>query len=120
MANSDDELIRRMTRDPDAGADRDASTDVTEEDLRSLVDESRILDDGNLATTASRILREQLPNAILSISKIARTSSNERLKLDAAKYIVDRNLGRIGDGGTVTNDPLAKLLGDISVGESDV
>jgi len=46
---------------------------------------------------ARRVFLESLPIAALTIAHAAQHSGNERIRLDAAKYIVERNLGKIGD-----------------------
>jgi len=56
-----------------------------------------------------RIFREGAPAAASRIVKIALTSPNERLGLDASKYIVERTLGRVSDTGEAT-DPLTEFM----------
>lgn len=46
---------------------------------------------------ARRLLKENTPSAVVAIIHIAMHGSNERLRLDAAKYITDRVLGRPGE-----------------------
>ena len=58
-----------------------------------------------------RIFRENAPNAAASIVHIALYGSNERLRLDAAKYITDRVLGRVGDDvGRDDDSPLDVMI----------
>jgi hypothetical protein len=50
----------------------------------------------------------------MSIVQIALYSHDERRKLDASKYIVDRLLGRIGEEkDTGATSPLESLLADV-------
>lgn len=70
--------------------------DVTDEDLVSLKAEVDTFGEEESAL-AERLLRENLPMAAMSIVKIAQKGSTDRVRLDAAKYIVERNLGRLQD-----------------------
>jgi hypothetical protein len=61
--------------------------------------------------TARRLLRENAPGATLAIIHIALYGSNERLRLDAGKYVLDRVLGRPGDDvGEGSKSPLEAAL----------
>jgi hypothetical protein len=63
------------------------------------------------AQTARRIFQENAPGAAASIAHIALYGSNERLRLDAAKYISDRVLGRVGDDlGQGEDSPLDAMI----------
>jgi hypothetical protein len=57
-----------------------------------------------------------LPLAVETLSHIMTYSPNERLRLEAAKYMIDRNLGKTGSdslrGKGDEIDPLQKLLGE--------
>jgi hypothetical protein len=80
--------------------------------LADLVDESA-LDDGDHHAAAERIFREHATVAAKAICHMAVHCSNDRLRLDAAKYVVDRNLGRIGDTDPLRaagNDPFMQFL----------
>lgn len=55
------------------------------------------LHDGDQKVTAEAIFKENLALAAQSISHIALYSLNDKTRLDAAKYVVERNLGRIQD-----------------------
>lgn len=60
--------------------------------------------------TCRRLLKENAPRAILSLVHIANHSANDRVRLDAAKYITDRVLGRIIDSTPAgTQDPLERI-----------
>jgi hypothetical protein len=60
---------------------------------------------------ARRIFREALPMAAASIVDIASNSQNDRTKLDASKYIVERNLGKVGDDAAFVGEgTLADLV----------
>ena len=65
--------------------------------IEALNTERRVHTDETPAQTARRLMHENGPGAALSIIHIALYGSNERLRLDASKYVVDRVLGRVGD-----------------------
>jgi hypothetical protein len=78
----------------------------------------RDLDGGNDLVASERIFSENAIPAALSIAHMAIHSGNERIRLEAAKYVVDRNLGRIGDADPLKaagNDPILKFLKSVSV-----
>jgi hypothetical protein len=63
------------------------------------------------AQSARRIFQEGAPGAAAAIVHIAMYGSNERLRLDAAKYISDRVLGRPGDDlGQGEETPLDAMI----------
>ena len=83
--------------------------------LKSLVFEAEMHGESE-QQTASRVFRENLPLAAQAICHVARYAPNERIRLDAAKYVVERNLGRLADvQPTSTEDPFEKLLAEVVV-----
>jgi hypothetical protein len=50
---------------------------------------------------AMHIFKESLPGAAASIAYLAMYDNNPRIRLEAAKYVVDRNLGRISDAAAL-------------------
>jgi hypothetical protein len=62
---------------------------------------------------ARRLLREALPRSAASIIHMATHSYNERVRLDASKYVVERTMGRIGDNFEGDVNPWEKLFNDI-------
>jgi hypothetical protein len=69
-------------------------------------------EDKSMTQVAETLLEENLPQAVLAIVHMSQHSPNERIRLNAAQYIVDRNLGKITDQGMVgDSDPLERLLG---------
>lgn len=65
---------------------------------------------------ARRIFRQALPAAASSIVDIAMNSQNDRTKLDASKYIVERNLGKVGDDAAFVGDnALAELVKGLEI-----
>lgn len=87
--------------------------------LRDLKDpiEVSLYDGESPADTARRILKENAPLVAKSLVYLAVNSPNERVRLQAGIYVMDRNLGRISDAGPLFadhSDPLMKLLTEIS------
>ncbi len=70
-------------------------TAVTEEDIAALTSEVQILGDSKeaLHDMAARLLEENVPTAVLSLVKLAKHSHDEKMRFQAAKYIVERVLG---------------------------
>lgn len=67
------------------------------------------------AQTSRRMLDESAPVAVAAILHIAKYGTNERTRLTAAQYVVDRVLGRIGDDVNAgEKDPLEMFLGEVS------
>lgn len=64
------------------------------------------------AQHARDIFKEAAPMAARAICHLATFSRNERVRLDAAKYVVERNLGRVADDPTITggDDMLMKFM----------
>jgi hypothetical protein len=53
---------------------------------------------------ARRVFRQALPNAAAGIVDIAMNSTNDRTRLTACQYIVERNLGKVGDDVAFAGD----------------
>lgn len=70
---------------------------VPEDALSSLVTERTLNPEESEEQTARRLLRENLPAAVLGIVHTSIHGENSRIRLDAQKYITERVLGRIGD-----------------------
>jgi hypothetical protein len=90
-----------------------------EEALASLADESRLLDGDDTRQTSKRIFRENAAVAAASICHIAKYCPSDRTRLEAAKYVVERNLGRIGDDTDIHDDPLEALMASVVKSEED-
>jgi hypothetical protein len=61
---------------------------------------------------AERILSQAAPIAARTLVDLCANGINERIRLQAAQYIVDRNFGRITDAGSRGgDDPLQSILG---------
>lgn len=61
---------------------------------------------------ARKIFRENVSHAAYAICEIAMHSENERIRLDASKYVVERVLGRTTDQGLTESieDQVQKFL----------
>lgn len=81
-----------------------------DEALDFLKMEREVMSDGTIEDTARRLFRENLVPATQAICHLAIYGLNEKLRLEAAKYVVERVMGR---DEMVTGDPLEKLIGDI-------
>ena len=66
---------------------------VTDDELELLNEEVKVLHGGDLKAAATTLLEEKAIAAVQSIAKLAVTSSTERIRLDASKYILERVLG---------------------------
>jgi len=87
----------------------DALTFVSEEDIKNLKLEQEVTDE-SMVSMGQRFFEDNLPQAVLSIVKVARHSENDKLRFDAAKYIVERVLGKIQDTGTTEKAAWEKLI----------
>lgn len=86
---------------------------VSEEDIKSLGLEK----DYNPATShvafAERLIVETAPRAAMTIARLATDSTvNDRVRLTAATYIMDRACGKIGEGAKSDDgkDPWANVF----------
>ena len=62
---------------------------------------------------ARKIFREGLVPATQSIVHLAAFSKNDRIRLDASKYVVERNLGKVAEK-LAMGDVWEKLFSDIA------
>lgn len=92
---------------------------VSAEELKALEDERSIFEETEVQM-AQRILRNNLVASIHSVTKMALNSANERIRLAAAQYVIERNMGRVQDNAPPpADDPIADLLGSV-VSEVDM
>jgi len=103
---------RDPSRDSDplgafGGGDDDAW--VTEDEIKALNAERDVMGT-TLEQQAESILKENLPHVVHSVVKLARSASSETVRLNAAKYIIDRNLGKISEPAPDTHDPLHEFM----------
>lgn len=90
------------TWDPDR-----AVAEMLTPELAHLKAETNLDDAQQTAEMVTRIFREHAVEASLSIIQLANHAGNERIRLDAAKYVVEKATDvQSGDGG----DPLFNLV----------
>lgn len=65
------------------------------------------------ADYARQLLAEAAPAAVMSITHLAQHADNERVQLDACKYIVDKVLGKDSANIDVVGDPLDIMLEEL-------
>ncbi len=111
MANMSSEFESEDPRDPGYRPDDDW---ITEDDVKALETERDVFGEDE-ETQALRILKENLPTVVHAITKLARTASSETVRLNAQKYVIDRNLGKITEPDVETDDILKKIYEDVTV-----
>jgi len=98
--------------DSEGSGPGDDLTAITESDLEALKMERSLDPTESAELRARRLFRENLDTAVMGIIKTAAHATNERLRFDAQKYVVERILGRVGDDPFV-DDPVSELLKDV-------
>lgn len=89
---------------------------IPDDALKSLVTERTLNPQESEETLSRRLFTENAAAATVSIIHTALHGTNERTRLDASKYIVERVLGRVGDdafGGE--KSPVEAFLDDVVV-----
>jgi len=87
-----------------------------DEALKGLVLQSQV--EGEDETTqANRILREAAPMAAQAVVHIAKYARSDSLRFQAAKYVIERNLGTVNNESSTSpkseTSPLEQLLGAV-------
>jgi hypothetical protein len=70
---------------------------VPDEALEAMTLEAALRENESSIERAKRLLQENVDVAAASTIWLARSSTNERIRLEAGKYIMERVLGRAGD-----------------------
>lgn len=84
---------------------------VPDEALAALTSERSLSPDETEEQLTRRLFRENAANAALGIIHIAVHGTNERTRLDASKYVVERVLGKVGDDAyDAEKSPLEALM----------
>ena len=81
--------------------------DITDEELAMMVTGARTVPPAGEKyeiAEAERLFRENLPVAAAVICELAVHAEKETTRLNAAKYVVERVLGRVGDPRVSTED----------------
>jgi hypothetical protein len=82
---------------------------LPDQQLEALTAERTVLSEEDEEATARRIFRQSAPLIAQGIVHTAIHSPNERVRLDAQKYVTERVLGRVGDDAYAEN-PVETLL----------
>jgi hypothetical protein len=85
-----------------------------DEAMKALAEEAHILE-LKPAQQAARLLEEALPLAVAGLVHLSQFGETEKMRFDAQKYLIDRNLGtatKEGDLSALEADPLDLLVGD--------
>lgn len=87
--------------------------ELTEAEIAALVADPVPLDGESTGQIAERMFAEHAVAAAASICQIAMYGQSERIRLDAAKYVTERVLGRVQDNPPkIDNDPYEKLMAE--------
>lgn len=97
----------------DAGAFRDKITGQMFDPEAMVGLERDLYPNEDEEAMARRLFRQALPSAVMQVITIARTGDNERVRLQAATYVVERVLGKPGEDPTHAS---ANLLQDLVQG----
>jgi hypothetical protein len=85
-----------------------------DEAVKSLAMEEHANPGEDFAERAKRLMTEHVPQAALALTHLALHSDNERIRLDAARTIMDRALGKVGDApATDEDDPLLRVMSEL-------
>jgi len=102
---NDDPLASQHNQGQDQTSEANAA-------MRAMAEERHLYDEDE-RTQAHRLLREALPYAVRTVTLLAQGGETEKMRFDASKYIIERNLGASGKDGDLSGqegDPLEKLL----------
>ena len=70
-------------------------------------------DETNRALT-QRLFEEAGPQAALTLIHLAQHATNENTRMNSAKYVTERILGKIGDGETDEESPLDRIVKEMN------
>jgi hypothetical protein len=78
----------------------------SDDDVQSLALERSFKPNETDEELAERLIKESAPKAAMRIVQIATSpATQDRVALDASKYILERACGKVGDAKTSTNNP---------------
>ena len=86
---------------------------LSDKAMTDMVAERSMNPDESNEAYARRILNEHVGFAVLGLVRTAVHGTNERIRTDAQKYIVERVLGKVGDDAFV-EDPFSKLIKEVT------
>ena len=107
----EDERFKKDPTEPLVGRIEGEDSWVADEALASLVSERQVHPEETEEQLTRRLFRENSANAALGIIHIAVHGANERTRLDASKYVIERVLGKVGDDAfQAEKSPLESLM----------
>ena len=88
---------------------------VQDDLLNALITERTMNPEEGEEILARRLLREQVAGAVLNVNHIARHGTNERIRYEANKYIIERVLGKVGDDAFgASSSPVDDFISDVT------
>lgn len=99
---------------------RDPTTDdvndpwVSDDDVNALSEERDVMGYDE-TEQAERIFKENLPAVAQAVVKLSRSAQSETVRLNAAKYVIDRNLGKITEPVSTEESPTEEFLKGVVV-----
>lgn len=80
----------------------------------SALAEERSMTQDSIQTQGEELFKQHLIQSVLGICNLSMHATNEKLRFDAQKYVVERVIGRLGDVQEMgEDDPLEKLARSI-------
>jgi hypothetical protein len=77
---------------------------VSDADLQACVMERSVNPLETNAESCQRLLEENAPRAVMVLCQLMTSSPSDKVKLDSAKYVIDRVLGPVRDNSAVNAD----------------
>lgn len=120
MTDLDEELYGKVILPPQpkhVGPKRQASEWVTDEEIEAMTAPSRAI---SAEQSAQQTFRKNAPLVAQEIATLALSASNERVRLAAGQYLIDRVLGKAQIAGSEQNkdsNPWDEIYGAIVVRE---
>lgn len=107
---------------PNGMSAEDFDPGLTEDQIESLNLEKTVFGGSESpAELANKILEDAAPAAAQGIVSLATSRNvNERVRLTASQYIIDRVCGKSGDSGTTGKDPWSDIFAAVTREEAEV
>lgn len=93
---------------------RDDRSYVTDDMLAALNTERSVHPEESEEELSRRLMRENLPAVTMGMVHTALHSTNERVRLDASKYITERVLGKVGEDAFAGTAPVEDLISEVT------
>lgn len=101
-----------MSHNPEEDPDK-PDTWVPDDVIAGLAMERQMFAEETEETSVRKIFRLNAPAAAAAVVHIALHGSNERLRLDASKYVVERVIGRVGDDVYGETNPVDDFISSV-------